>query len=392
MSFRTDATDAAIGELGSALFASMRRADQRARGRAYLQGLLRAEGRKSIRGIAAAAGSAATQQRLHHFVSESTWDWSLVRRALAGYLTDRLPPLAWVLHPLLIPKQGTQSVGVSRHFEARLGHTTTAQQAAGLWAVTDEVSYPVQWRLHLSGEWLTDRALRHRMAIPEDLPAETFGTGNVSAFLEAARWPEWVSRPLVLDVRHPELASTVHRLRAAGAPFLARISAHTPLLAGGPADTTDPMPAGAVMAAARHRRRPVSWTEPGTVPVARSRLAATAPVRLPGEGPESGTELLLLGTAGPGPGVAGRAVADRPHRHPAGRPGADDRPDGPGRAGPGRGHRPPRAAGLHRPLVRRLAPARHARVRGARAGRADRPARGSPAGDPAHRLSAYSSS
>lgn len=302
MSFRTDATDAAIGELGSALFASMRRADQRARGRAYLQGLLRAEGRKSIRGIAAAAGSAATQQRLHHFVSESTWDWSLVRRALAGYLTDRLPPLAWVLHPLLIPKQGTQSVGVSRHFEARLGHTTTAQQAAGLWAVTDEVSYPVQWRLHLSGEWLTDRALRHRMAIPEDLPAETFGTGNVSAFLEAARWPEWVSRPLVLDVRHPELASTVHRLRAAGAPFLARISAHTPLLAGGPADTTDPMPAGAVMAAARHRRRPVSWTEPGTVPVARSRLAATAPVRLPGEGPESGTELLLLGTAALGRG------------------------------------------------------------------------------------------
>lgn len=297
MSLRTDATDAALAELGAVLFASLRRADQRTRGLAYLRGLLRAEGRKSIRGVAAAAGAAATEQRLHHFVSESTWDWNDVRRALTGYLTARRPPRAWVLRPLLIPKAGSQSVGVGRHFEPGRGHITTAQQAVGVWAVTDEVSYPVQWRLHLSAAWLGDRERRRRMAIPADMPAESFGAGSVSAFLEAAGWPEWRSRPVVLESGHPELPSTVHRLRSAGVPFLARISAHTPLLAAEPGGSADPRPAAAVMAAAQHRRRPVSWSAAGPLRATRSCLAATAPVRLPGAAPEVGTDLLLLGTA-----------------------------------------------------------------------------------------------
>ncbi len=312
MSHRTPATDAAAGDLGAVLFASLRRADQRARGFDYLHGLLHAEGRKSIRAVAAAAGEAATEQRLHHFVSESTWDWTRVRRALTGYVVGRRPPQAWVLSPLLIPKAGNHSVGVGRHFEARLGHSTNAQQAVGVWGAGEDASYPVHWRLHLSREWLADDERRRRMSIPDDLRPEPFGASGVTAFLEAAAWPEWPDRPLVLDARAMDVAATVHRLRTAGVPFLARIPAHAPLLAARPGHTADPVPAAAVMAAAQHRRRPVSWPELDPAPVTRSCLAAAARVRL------QGADLLLLGTADLGrPWPAELWLTDLPAANPA---------------------------------------------------------------------------
>ncbi|CAM5738132.1 Transposase OS=Streptomyces microflavus OX=1919 GN=G3I39_33305 PE=4 SV=1 [Streptomyces microflavus] len=37
------------------------------------QALIAAEGRKSIRNIAAVLGGSATEQSLHHFVASSTW-------------------------------------------------------------------------------------------------------------------------------------------------------------------------------------------------------------------------------------------------------------------------------------------------------------------------------
>lgn len=78
------AHDGLLSALGTELFASMPRRDQRTKGMAYLQGLLEAEGRKSIRNIAALFGGDATEQSLHHFIVSSTWDWTPVRRALAS--------------------------------------------------------------------------------------------------------------------------------------------------------------------------------------------------------------------------------------------------------------------------------------------------------------------
>ncbi|MEV4442291.1 transposase, partial [Streptomyces sp. NPDC049577] len=73
--------DVVLAELCAVLFASLPRSDQRRRGEAYVRGLLGAQGRKSIRNIAALIGGQAAEQSLHHFISSSTWDWSPVRRA-----------------------------------------------------------------------------------------------------------------------------------------------------------------------------------------------------------------------------------------------------------------------------------------------------------------------
>jgi SRSO17 transposase len=190
-----------LDDLSAALFASLGRADQRARGLDYLRGLLGADGRKSVRAIAAA--TSADQQGLHHFVAHSTWDWRPVRRALAAYLVPRLPPVALVLRPLVIPKAGHQSVGVTRN----------AQHALGVWAASDVGAYPLDWRLRLSDEWLTAGA-RRLASIPSDVVAEP----AEAVALAVAAWPEVPRRPVVLDVRGRELP----RLDV---PYMARVDA-----------------------------------------------------------------------------------------------------------------------------------------------------------------------
>ncbi|RBL80559.1 transposase, partial [Streptomyces cavourensis] len=151
------AHDGLLSALGTELFASMPRRDQRTKGMAYLQGLLEAEGRKSIRNIAALFGGDATEQSLHHFIVSSTWDWTPVRRALAQYVERVTQPQAYVVRPLIIRRAGETSVGVERRFVPALGQVVNAQQAVGVWAAAPDWSSPLNWRLQLSPRWLADR-------------------------------------------------------------------------------------------------------------------------------------------------------------------------------------------------------------------------------------------
>jgi hypothetical protein len=279
--------DSTLDELCTALFASLRRADQRSRGAEYLRGLLTTPGRKSIRNIAAATGG--TEQGLHHFVSDSTWDWIPVRHALARYVIAHIEPQAWVLRPMVIPKAGNQSVGVGRRFDPTLGLTLNAQQAVGVWAASEWTSTPVNWRLHLSRAWLADPGRRDRAAIPDEAEPETIGDCATEAFLEL---DGLASRPVVLDAREMDTTATVRRLVSAGVPFLVRISDVLPLSASLPGHGD--VPAYWLAGAIKDRRRPVTWVD--ALGMRRSALAATATgVMLPDVG-----ELSLFGAASVG--------------------------------------------------------------------------------------------
>jgi hypothetical protein len=95
------------------VLASLPRSDQRRIGQQYVAGLLAANGRKSMRGIAAVSGGGEPlEQRLHHFISNSTWAWQPVRRRLAWFAERSLSPTALVVSHLAIPKAGDQSIGV----------------------------------------------------------------------------------------------------------------------------------------------------------------------------------------------------------------------------------------------------------------------------------------
>lgn len=86
------------------LFASLARADQRARGQCYLRGLLEGR-RKSIEPMAARLGE-VHYQALHHLVAASPWDWRPVRWRLAEVMTAALEPTAWVVDDTGFPKDG----------------------------------------------------------------------------------------------------------------------------------------------------------------------------------------------------------------------------------------------------------------------------------------------
>ncbi|MEU7532403.1 transposase [Saccharothrix sp. NPDC042600] len=283
--------DPVVAELSSTLFASFAREDQRRKGVEYLDGLLRARGRKSIRNIAQAVGGQATEQYLHHFISDSTWGWAPVRRALAAHVGRVAPPAAWVVRPMLIPKAGKHSVGVTRRFCPDLGQTLNAQQAMGVWAVSDELAVPVDWRLHLSQAWVADPGRRSRAAIPDGVRAETDGECAVEAFLGADARLAFPDRPLVMDARGTDVHAAVARLHPE-TPLLMRISGtqlFTVLDPGSPRRGADPLPAQQVVGLLREARKPVA----GRWPL----LAATVRVGVPG-GRAGDLVLLGVGPAG----------------------------------------------------------------------------------------------
>ncbi|MGV9991222.1 IS701 family transposase [Streptomyces sp. NPDC003374] len=295
--------DAVLEELTSVLFKSLPRSDQRRRGLEYVQGLLGVEGRKSIRNISSLFGGEAAEQSLHHFISGSTWDWEPVRRALARHLEEISPARAYVLRPMVIPKAGDSSVGVDRRFCPSRGQIMNAQQAVGVWAVSDEHSTPINWRLHLPETWLEDEARRRQAAIPETLLPETLDQAGVEAYLGITRDWGLPVRPVVMDAREADAAGTVRRLRAAGAPMLLRVGANLRLSAadpGMPRTTAGlEMTAHQLMVMARPLRQPVIQRRPGPGGAAvHTGLTAAVRVRLPRRAvrrPAWCRDLLLLG-------------------------------------------------------------------------------------------------
>ncbi|MEU5128332.1 IS701 family transposase [Streptomyces mobaraensis] len=299
---QTQTQDDVLAELCRVALATLARSDQRRHGEAYLRGLLRARGRKSIRNIAGLAGGAAPEQSLHHFVSSSPWDWRPMRQALAHHLVRTLAPQAWVVRPMVIPKAGENSVGVERRFFREAGQVLNAQQAVGVWAASAYRSAPVNWRLMLSEGWLGDPVRRGQAAIPDAVRTETPGECAVEAYAGMMRDWGLPVRPLVLDAREPDALSALHRLRACGVPVLARVSGSLRVaVADSPLSgrETRMSPASLVMAGARELRRPVIWRHDPDSDALGTSLTAGVRVGLPvpqgGAGRGRLREMLLVG-------------------------------------------------------------------------------------------------
>ncbi|MEU3278352.1 IS701 family transposase [Streptomyces antibioticus] len=295
-------------ELLEALFSSLSRRDQRVRGEHYLRGLLRADGRKSVRNIALSLGLPDEEQRLHHFISGSTWDWAPMRAAHAGFLERARPPQAWVLHAVTIPKAGEHTVGVDRFADTRAGRTVSGQRAFAAWYASAGFSAPVNWRLFMPRHWMEDAELRTRAEIPPALSYEPVEQCGPAAVLEAARDWRLPPRPVLMDLRGGTDWQSAHRFLAAGLPVLARTSATDRFVVDAPAQPRTPVPATAasVLDALRSARREVTWADPGNRGLTHTSWVTAARVRLPddrlpSDGPQ-GTHrpLLLLGEWHPG--------------------------------------------------------------------------------------------
>ncbi|MGW0565016.1 IS701 family transposase [Streptomyces sp. NPDC003016] len=286
-----------VTDLCAALFARLRGYDQRVRARQYMDGLLQAEGRKSIANIAASVGVPGDEQRLHHFVNSSRWAVSPVRRALAAYLGGIDPASVWVALPVSIPKTGRRMVGVSPHFSAEAGQQVVGQRAYGMWYASERMVAPVSWRLGLPGT--APEPQRPCQELPDGLGASA-AHGCVADLLDDV--PSWqdVPRLIVTDARGDDERAQLARLLRRMSPVAVRISGHTLLAVGdrrrGARSVGRLAPARSALDRAR-RARPVGlppYGEDSCAPV-----TATASVRLPGlretGRPGTASGLVLLG-------------------------------------------------------------------------------------------------
>ncbi|GAA2711392.1 MULTISPECIES: transposase [Streptomyces] len=308
---RSGSQDAVLAELSSTLFTSLTRSDQCRKGMQYIRGLLRTPGRKSVRNIAATlAGEQVSEQNLHHFISASTWDWVPLRRALAHHLTGAFPPRAWVVRTMIIPKTGRHSVGVDKHYFPNLGQVLNAQRAVGVWAASEDVSAPVNWRLHLPKAWLKDDIRRSQVSIPDAADVETLTECVIEALRETSAEWELPLRPVVLDACEAHTATMFERLGAAGVPLLMRIRGDLLLDvadAALPVRGRRALSAQQIMGLAKDMRRPLVEAERAGGAARPRRFAAAVRVGLPPLSPAAAAreQLVLLGVGeegGPWPG------------------------------------------------------------------------------------------
>ncbi|WP_434404183.1 IS701 family transposase [Streptomyces sp. NBC_01353] len=297
--YRNAVADDVYDELCATLFSGFPRRDQRLKAEQYLRGLLTAQGRKSIRNIAAQIGGPAAEQSLHHFISSSTWDWRPMRAALAGFLEQNSCPQAWVVRSMPIPKAGEHSVGVDRRFDPERGQVFRGQQAFGVWFAAEELSVPVNWRLFLPDPWVKDRTRRDRAEVPEGAGEETMEECAVAAALDTARWQDVTRKPVLLDIRGGAGRAALNRLAGAGVPVVARIGATCRLAVADralPGFGAGPLPAQQILESLKGLRRPVGWLDTASGSrTSRTSLATVVRVALPAPAGERMRPLLLLG-------------------------------------------------------------------------------------------------
>ncbi|MCP3822824.1 transposase [Streptomyces sp. A3M-1-3] len=288
--------DEVVDDLCASVFTSLRRRDQREKGKQYVRGLLATRGRKSIRNIAAQIGSPAADQSLHHFIANSTWDWKPIRASLAQYLEAAAPLTAWVVQPMAIPKSGGHSVGVGRRLDPRLGQMFHGQQAFGLWFTSEEVVSPVSWRL-----FLPDLAPEEEIdpgGAPEAAQSETLEECAATTVLDTVRQWGMPKRPVLLDGQGVRTSTMTDRFAQAGLPVIAGVNAATQLRVADPALPgygAGALPAREILQSVTALRRPAEWFDPARSMMRRSSLVVAVLVMLPNQPPTRLSPLLLMG-------------------------------------------------------------------------------------------------
>ncbi|MFD8522205.1 IS701 family transposase [Streptomyces capillispiralis] len=217
-----------VPEAESELFASLRRSGQRQKAEHYVKGLLETPGRKTLGHIAAHLGGPAAQQSLHHFISESLWEWAPLRHALARQARMLLGHDAWVVRPMVIPKAGAHSIGVDLQFVPHLGRAVNGQQAVGVWLASERSAVPVEWQLVLPRRW-REEPLRRRARIPAGVRADCLEECVREATAQAARGAGPHNRPVIVDAQGADAVAIARRLGADGHQFVIRTEPATRL-------------------------------------------------------------------------------------------------------------------------------------------------------------------
>ena len=148
----------------------------------YAMGLFGDGERKSMEAIAARAcpdpeNVDAAHQRLQHFITDSNWSDSGVRREAADYaltaITEREAVTHWIVDDTGFLKSGNHSVGVQRQYTGTAGKITNCQVGVSLTIATASEHLPIDFELYIPEGWAEDPARRKEAKIPEEVEFRT---------------------------------------------------------------------------------------------------------------------------------------------------------------------------------------------------------------------------
>jgi SRSO17 transposase len=233
----------------SDILGSLPRRDQRRWGEAYIRGLLTVPGRKTVPKIAGLTVEGKVEQCLEQFVNQSTWRWEHVRRDVALALCQELRPSTWVIHDLVLPKNGRHSVGVARQFAYPPGRVVNCQLGVAVSLAGAGWSCPVTWRLVLPASWDADHELRRKAHVPEHERCVPRWQRMVDAIDELAA--EWglPALPVLADMTlEREIEPLLTALEARGLPYAIQVSPGQPVPASRVTRTPAPVTFGHVIA------------------------------------------------------------------------------------------------------------------------------------------------
>ena len=262
--------DLSLSHYCDTMLASLSRADQRRWGEVYVRGLLDVPGRKSIRRISDLVGGHATNQSLQQFVNQSPWAWEPVRQTLAERINQALQPNAWMIREVVFPKNGDQSVGVSRQYASSLGRMVNCQRSIAMFLVGVTDICPVDWRLILPPDWDHDANRRVKCRVPDG--ERSWPTWRHIAQAVADLTNRWLlpGAPLLMDLGgERDIGRLLPELERLGLDYLARVPASTTLTpwetseAGVPA-AAPPTAGGLAVSAVRRGGTTVSWYDEQT--------------------------------------------------------------------------------------------------------------------------------
>lgn len=148
----------------------------------YAMGLLGSAARKSAEPLAAAASGdpkrcSAAHQRMTHFLADSPWNDSDVRRLAMAHAVDAMtkyePVRTWIIDDTGFLKQGKHSVGVQRQYTGSAGKVANCQIGVSLSIATRSAHVPIDFELYLPEDWTDDSERREPCKIPHDVVFKT---------------------------------------------------------------------------------------------------------------------------------------------------------------------------------------------------------------------------
>ena len=135
----------------------------------YLLGLMGPGDRKSIEPIADRL-IPGRHQRLHNFISASTWDAKPLETIHMTKVNELVggPGAHLIIDDTGLVKQGKHSVGVAHQYCGQLGKNTNCQCLVTLTLARDEIPVPITMRLYLPKSWCDDAQRRAAAKVPTD--------------------------------------------------------------------------------------------------------------------------------------------------------------------------------------------------------------------------------